>query len=536
MSAGFRVTASFIVSASTLFALTGCGQQSSRESASQSVPPPVVVDKAPMPVVSGEAAKDEPPSFVEVERDYFPGGTSARRKSPVNQDQPQRILTAGSLNDTKNVDEFLAYVSEARLSGAGSLPDSLAAWDGRRIEIVVRNSEGNPFPDAIVRVFARAEPDDSIPLKYQPNVEAAVPRRLVTTVRTRSDGRTLFLPGIDGNRRDDSWDVEISTVDGELRVRQENLREPAAWWDFTIGSLPSRMPQQLDLALVIDTTGSMGDELEYLKLEISNITARVERLFPGINQRFALILYRDNGDRYVTRNFDFTDSLPDFQQKLNAQHAAGGGDYPEALHAALEQAGELSWRDRNTARVMFLVGDAPPHGRHMQRTFEAVQKLRQRDVAVFPVAGSGTRDEAEFAFRTTAFLTGGQYLFLTDHSGIGLPHAAPHAAEYNVEWLSAVMLRMIASELSGRDVLPSEILGTEETGRHLLAQTVQRHPEAYMHHAEMPWPAPFLNAVSWIEIRPLIALALLFLLAMAERHFAHRPAGRAKHLRRHSGN
>ena len=51
----------------------------------------------------------------------------------------------------------------------------------------------------------------------------------------------------------------------------------------------------------------MGDELEYLKLEISSIAARVEQLFPGIDQRFALILYRDDGDRYVTRNFDFTD-------------------------------------------------------------------------------------------------------------------------------------------------------------------------------------------------------------------------------------
>jgi hypothetical protein len=162
----------------------------------------------------------------------------------------------------------------------------------------------------------------------------------------------------------------------------------------------------------------------------------------------------------------------------------------------------------------------------MKRTFDAVQKLRQREVAIFPVADSGTRDEAEFALRTAAFITMGQYLFLTNHSGVGLPHATPHAAKYNVEWLSAVMLRMIASELSGRDVLPSEILATEETGVHVMAQAEQRHPDAYVHHAEMPLPVPFLNAAMWSEVRPVVALALLLLLAMAERYFARYPSRR----------
>jgi hypothetical protein len=121
-------------------------------------------------------------------------------------------------------------------------------------------------------------------------------------------------------------------------------------------------------------------------------------------------------------------------------------------------------------------------------------------------------------------MTMGQYLFLTDHSGVGLPHAAPHASEYNVEWLNAVMLRMIASELSGRDVLPSEILATEETGGYVVAQSAQHHPNAYLHQAEQPRPTPFLNAAIWSELRPLVALALLLILAMGERYFARRPA------------
>ena len=520
-----------LVGALLLSVVAGCGQQAPQDASSHAMPPAVTFDEAPGPVVKGNAPGDVSP-VAESELEYFSEEDAiAKCKIPPADFQPQRVLTAGSLDDVKSDDEFRKYVEGVRQSGTASIPDSFSNWDGQRIEVMVRNSAGKPFPDAIVNVFATSDPEDSIQLKYQPEVEGVNTKRLVASLRSGSDGRAHFFPGIDGRRDDAAWDIEISTPDGELRVRQESLPVPKAWWDFVVGNLPSQMPQQLDLALVIDTTGSMGDELEYLKLEISNIAAQIEQLFPGVSQRFALIVYRDNGDRYVTRNFDFTDSLTEFQQTLAAQHASGGGDYPEAMHAALEQAGELSWRDQNTARVMFLVGDAPPHARHMQRTFDAVQKLRQKNVSIFPVAGSGTRDEAEFALRTAAFMTMGQYLFLTDHSGVGLPHAAPHAESYNVEWLSSVMLRMIASELSGRELQPSEILATEETGGPLLAQSPQRYPGIHIPRSHGQLTIPFLIAAVWEESRPLIALGLLLLLAMAERFFTRRPVARATQFR-----
>lgn len=57
-----------------------------------------------------------------------------------------------------------------------------------------------------------------------------------------------------------------------------------------------------------------------------------------MDQRFALIVYRDQGDQYVSRRFDFTNSLDDLRSELSRQRAAGGGDMPEAVHIALEQA------------------------------------------------------------------------------------------------------------------------------------------------------------------------------------------------------
>ncbi|MCP4247404.1 MAG: VWA domain-containing protein, partial [bacterium] len=54
--------------------------------------------------------------------------------------------------------------------------------------------------------------------------------------------------------------------------------------------------------------------------------------------------------------------------------------------------------------------------------------------------------------RMAALLTMSQYLFLTDDSGIGGPHAEPHIPCYVVERLDTLLFRMIATELAGHRV------------------------------------------------------------------------------------
>jgi hypothetical protein len=175
-----------------------------------------------------------------------------------------------------------------------------------------------------------------------------------------------------------------------------------------------------------------------------------------------LVLYRDDGDDYVTRPFDFTASLDTFHKNLAKQRAAGGGDYPEAMHRGLEEATQLRWRDQDSARVLFLIGDAPPHAQHIGRTLNAANLLRKKGVAIYPVACSGYDDACEAVMRTCAMLTGSQFLFLTDDSGVGSAHGEPHIPFYEVEHLNKLMVRTIAGELSGRRIEAerSEIIRT----------------------------------------------------------------------------
>jgi len=222
------------------------------------------------------------------------------------------------------------------------------------------------------------------------------------------------------------------------------------------------LPKQLDLAIVLDTTGSMGDELSYLKAEIKGISQAIKKQFPGVKQRFALVLYRDSGDEYVTRRFDFTDSLDEFHANLSKQSANGGGDYPEAMHKGLEDATQLRWKESDVASVLLLVGDAPPHRQNVPAAFAAADQLRRKGVAIYPVACSGYDEATEFVMRSCAFLTGSQFLFLTDDSGVGGGHAEPSIPYYSVERLNQLVVRMLAAELSGRriDPNPADVIRT----------------------------------------------------------------------------
>src|SRR5262249_11826718 len=122
--------------------------------------------------------------------------------------------------------------------------------------------------------------------------------------------------------------VTVTPPAGGPPVTQRVART-AARCEVALPSAAAPLPRNLDLVIVLDTTGSMQDEIDYLKSEIKGIAADVQDRFPHVRQRFALVLYRDEGDAYVTRTFDFTASADEFRNRIADQRAAGGGDYPE---------------------------------------------------------------------------------------------------------------------------------------------------------------------------------------------------------------
>jgi hypothetical protein len=237
----------------------------------------------------------------------------------------------------------------------------------------------------------------------------------------------------------------------------DHVAAEALWVDAL---RPKRL---LDVTLVIDTTGSMGDEMTYLQAEFIQLSNTIYARHPNSEQRWSLVVYKDTLDDYIVRYFDFRDDPTEFQQKLAAQSAGGGGDFPEAPERALETTAQLAWRsDPDAARLAFWVADAPYHTEVARAMASSVRGLQNLGIHVYPVASSGIDEFTELAMRSVAQLTGGRYLFLTDDSGVGGTHKEPTIPCYFVTKLDHAILRMVDIELSGayREPEGSEVLRT----------------------------------------------------------------------------
>ena len=388
------------------------------------------------------------------------------RRVPADEFTPRSgrqsgILTAGSFDDVANYCEYTSFINRHHHQAAACrLPLNVNL---QQTVISVTDGQGHPLGD--VRCVVK----DSL--------SGQQPERLLLDMRTGTDGRLLLLSNFsnrDPQQQGKCLRLQVYTDQNPTPVIDQ-YRKLDSVWNVAVRHAESRRPTQLDLALVIDTTGSMGDELEYLKTEIDSIVASVHRMFPNVDQRYSLITYRDSGDAYVCRTHDFTDSLDDFRRRLDSQAADGGGDFPEAMDVALNSAGNLSWRTTNTARVLFLVGDAPPHQQNLGATMSAVQRLRQEGVRLFPIGASGVETTAQIVMRTASLLTMGQYLFLTDHSGVGNAHATPDVSEFAVERLDQLMIRMLASELAGKRLQPREVIAVEGGGQYTTITPVPQY-------------------------------------------------------------
>ena len=133
--------------------------------------------------------------------------------------------------------------------------------------------------------------------------------------------------------------------------------------DVTVPHVAPTEGARVEVAFVLDTTGSMSGLIEGAKQKIWSIANQMISNDQRTGVRVALIGYRDRGDDYVTKRFDLTTDIDAIYGHLRAFQAAGGGDGPESVNQALHEAiTGLSWSERDDVyRVVFLVGDAPPH-------------------------------------------------------------------------------------------------------------------------------------------------------------------------------
>lgn len=354
-------------------------------------------------------------------------------------------LTAGDIDDNLNYTAFQNYIDSVQQADTYQIFPDFQLED--RITIYVSDINGEGYSNAQLR-FTDSEDN------------------LLLDTSTSTNGYYYFFPVLDLNSEDRIVNVtvsppELETPAATVVINLDDLN-PERRIDIALTESTRLLPDALDIMFVIDATGSMGDELNFLKIEFESIVENIQLEYSHIAMRFGLVVYRDTGDSYITRSFEFTDSVSVMNTQLAEQIAEGGGDYPEAMEQAMADAMNAQWRSGNTARMLFLVADAPPHNENIATAFTTSLTARERGIHIFPLAASGVAETAEALMRVMAVVTHGRYLFLTDDSGIGNPHAVPAIPCYVVTRLDHLMMRSISSVLSGRRIepTPDEIIRT----------------------------------------------------------------------------
>ena len=228
-----------------------------------------------------------------------------------------------------------------------------------------------------------------------------------------------------------------------------------------LGNAEADKQKLIQLMFVIDATGSMGDEMSYLKAELGDVIRRVvEKNDNDVKVQLALLFYRDDGDSEKFAYSDFADvTQPEkyatMQKILAKQSANGGGDYEEALDEAMQLAVSKQWSD-NSTKLIFNLLDAPCHGNERNALVysTAVYEAAKKGIRICPILASGADLFTEYLTRQAAILTGGTFTFITDDSGIGGSHLDPELPNVTVELLNDMLVRLIDGYYTGKFAAP----------------------------------------------------------------------------------
>jgi Mg-chelatase subunit ChlD len=345
---------------------------------------------------------------------------------PQQQQAPSPAVTAGMVDDNADFNAYLAFRNRTRVEHR---PRDIRD----RYLLEVKDGRGRGIADAEVALQAASGH--------------------AMWARTDAAGKVWLHPDAFDPARSPWYDVAVRKEGRQSGARLARGQKSAV--EVQLDARPAPQRARLDLVFLIDATGSMADEIGKLKATLHTISAEVARLPSQPDLCFGLVAYRDRGDSFLLRSHDLTHDLGSFQGVLNALHAGGGGDYPEAMNEALhETVHNLSWRGEGATRLVVLLADAPPHLDYGTPHYDDdMLAALGKGIKVFSVGASGLSKQGEYIQRQIAQYTGGRFVFLTyadarnPSSGAGR-ETVHEVKNYSVDTLDRLVVRLVSDELA----------------------------------------------------------------------------------------
>lgn len=331
------------------------------------------------------------------------------------------LLTAGLWNDNDNWGFFTNLVNTKKIT----LPSEYGVVPNNRTAVSITDKSGAALMNANVRLL-----DESGEVLYK-----AMSDHKGMAYLFAPDGKKPAAVEIECAGKTQKQDLNFKNPDQQSEIHTENNTV-----EVVFDGEGTKRPK-MDIMFVVDTTGSMGDELMFLQTEFTAIAEEVGT----DNTRFSINFYRDDGDAYTTKRYPFSSDVKQIQQKLNSESASGGGDLPEAVAEILDETIHDGGWSEDSVKLMFLIFDAPPHEGKQEMISKAINTAAENGIRIIPVVSSNSDRNTELFGRCIAIATGGTYVFLTDDSGVGSSHLEPIIGSYDVEKLYDVIIRVIGS-------------------------------------------------------------------------------------------
>jgi hypothetical protein len=347
------------------------------------------------------------------------------RKSPTSSSTGSGsagLLTAGELNDFTKWDLW----NDLAESTLKTWQDQWQFAPIDRYSIQIVNRAGKPVVDATVQLLSAKG-------------------KLIWESKTDNTGKAEMWADIYAKSKD-TVNLSISVIYNNKTYDSDKITEFKQGINVITIPAPCDVPKNIDIMFMVDATGSMSDEISYLKAELLDVINGVKEKYPDNTVNLGCVFYRDRGDEYVTKKFDLTSNIEKVIAFINQQYAGGGGDAPEAVDSALSvSVNDISWSEEAVARILFIICDAPPHYNTavISSLQKNIMKASSIGIRIVPVIGSGMTKDGEYINRAFALATNGNYIFLTDHSGIGGTHLKPTTDEYDVTLLKDLLRKTI---------------------------------------------------------------------------------------------
>ena len=344
-------------------------------------------------------------------------------------------LKAGAVDDNKDYAKYLDYLKDFAWDAVNTTATPRKLDVSRRHVIRVVDAAGKGVANATVLVK---------------DAQGAT----IAELKTYADGRTLFHPSAYKDAAGQAA-FAVTASKGEADNASVTFEDKTTSdWELKFASTQAKPAAKLDMAIVMDTTGSMGGEIAKFQATINTISTRIRDLPQQPSVRFGLVAYKDQGEVYSSKVFSpLTAEIGAFQTQLNKLTAGGGGDKPEDLEGGLRDAvNTLAWDDGDTVRLSFVVTDAAPHTNGAQSTpyTDSMQIASKKGIKLYAIGASSLEEEGEYALRQLAQWTMGQYLFVTrggDEATGGGGTASANVDKFREGRLDDIVVDIVKAEL-----------------------------------------------------------------------------------------